>query len=228
MLVRPHRMRLDRHMSGVSPYGAVMIESDDWAVFDSAYDLAIRYMKDLDSRPVDAASGPGEIVDAALAELPLSGESAESVIRELSALFEPGLVASAGGRFFGWVTGGTYPVGVAADWLTSAWDQLSGPAPASPAANAADVIVGRWITDLLGLPRQSMTGLVTGTQMANFRRSGGRPSRSTIPVRMERRTARPRRRTGPDRHCRTRPSRHDRYRTALPRTRYRLHSRRRL
>ncbi len=166
--LRPHRMQLDRHEPWTSPYGAVMIESDDWAVFDSAHDLAVRYLKDLDSRPVDAAKSPGEIVDAASAELPDSGDPAETVIRELSALFEPGLVANAGGRFFGWVTGGTYPVGVAADWLTSAWDQLSGPAPASPAANAADIIVGGWVTRLLGLPAQSMAGLVTGTQMASF------------------------------------------------------------
>lgn len=145
-----------------------MIETDDWGVFDAAHDAAVRYLKELGPRPVDAASGAAEIVQRALAVLPEQGESAEAVVRELVDVFEPGLVASAGGRFFGWVTGGTYPVGIAADWLTSAWDQLSGPAPASPAANAADVIVGRWLVDLLELPEHSSTGLVTGTQMANF------------------------------------------------------------
>ncbi|MDQ1748699.1 MAG: hypothetical protein QOD07_2962 [Frankiaceae bacterium] len=145
-----------------------MLETDDWAALDVARDHAIRYLKDLDARPVDARSGPAEIVAAAPPALPNGGEAAEAVVRELVDLFDPGLVASAGGRFYGWVTGGTYPAGIAADWLTSAWDQLSGPGPASPAANAADVIVGRWLVELLGLPDGAMTGLVTGTQMANF------------------------------------------------------------
>lgn len=145
-----------------------MIDNDDWGVFDAAHDAAIRYLKDLDARPVDATASPAEIAERALSTLPEHGHASEAVVEEIVDLFEPGLVTSAGGRFFGWVTGGTYPVGIAADWLTSAWDQLSGPAPASPAANAADVIVGRWLVDLLGLPEHSMTGLVTGTQMANF------------------------------------------------------------
>lgn len=145
-----------------------MIETDSWDVFETAHDAAVHYLKNLDARPVDAAAGPAQIVHRAPAVLPEHGESPDAVIHELVQLFEPGLVASAGGRFFGWVTGGTYPVGIAADWLTSAWDQLSGPAAASPAANAADVIVGSWLVDLLGLPQQSLTGLVTGTQMANF------------------------------------------------------------
>src|SRR5579875_3996201 len=128
-----------------------MLDTDDWDVFGAAHELAVGYLKNLDGRPVDASVGAIDIVQRALATLPADGESSSTVLRELVALFEPGLVASAGGRFFGWVTGGTYPVGIAADWLTSTWDQLSGPAPASPAANAADVIVGRWLVDLLGL-----------------------------------------------------------------------------
>lgn len=145
-----------------------MLETDDWAVFDSAHDHATRYLQALGARPVDAKVGPADIIDRALARLPHHGKTPIEVIGELVDTFDPGLVASSGGRFFGWVTGGTYPVGIAADWLTSAWDQLSGPGPASPAANAADVIVGRWLVDLFGLPAQSMVGLVTGTQMANF------------------------------------------------------------
>jgi len=145
-----------------------MIETDDWSPLDSAREHAIRYLKDLDARPVDARASAADIVASALPRLPQTGQPADAVVRELVDVFDPGLVASAGGRFYGWVTGGTYPAGIAADWLTSAWDQLSGPGPASPAANAADVIVGRWLVDLLGLPHDALTGLVTGTQMANF------------------------------------------------------------
>ena len=37
-----------------------------------------------------------------------------------------------GPRFFGWVIGGSHPVGVAADWLTSAWGQNAGNHHAAP------------------------------------------------------------------------------------------------
>jgi glutamate/tyrosine decarboxylase-like PLP-dependent enzyme len=145
-----------------------LIETDDWDVLDAAHTHAVAYLKSLDSRRVDATSDASTISSRLPAGLPATGTSALDVLHELVDVFDDGVVASAGGRFFGWVTGGTYPVGVAADWITSAWDQLSGPGPASPAADAAEQVVGRWLTDLLGLPGDAATGLVTGTQMANF------------------------------------------------------------
>jgi glutamate/tyrosine decarboxylase-like PLP-dependent enzyme len=145
-----------------------VIETDEWDVFDFAREESVQYLKSLSSRPVDARTGPAELADRPVQCLPEEGQPAIDVLHELVELFDDGLVASAGGRFFGWVTGGTYPVSIAADWLTSVWDQLGGPGPASPAANAADLVVGRWLTDLLGLPSESTAGLVTGTQMASF------------------------------------------------------------
>ena len=88
-------------------------------------------------------------------------------MRELAAAAEPGLVASAGPRYFGFVTGGALPAALAADWLTSAWDQNAGLHSMSPAAAAAEQTVGRWVLELLGLPPSAGFGLVTGAQMAN-------------------------------------------------------------
>jgi hypothetical protein len=34
-----------------------------------------------------------------------------------------GIMGSAGGRFFGWLIGGSLLATLAADWLTSTWDQ---------------------------------------------------------------------------------------------------------
>jgi len=77
-------------------------------------------------------------------------------------------VASAGPRYFGFVIGGALPVAVAADWLTSAWDQNGGGYAASPALSVAEEVVAGWIRDLLGLPSACGVGFVTGCQMAHF------------------------------------------------------------
>ena len=99
---------------------------------------------------------------------PERGASEEAVIAELLERVQGGLAAMTGPRFFGWVIGATEPAGVAADWLASAWAQNTGNAAATPASSAIEEISGRWLLDLLGLPRESSVGFVTGATMANF------------------------------------------------------------
>ena len=79
-------------------------------------------------------------------------QPAVEVLEALAAAAEPGLVASAGPRYFGFVTGGALPVALAADWLTRAWDQNAALHVMSPAAAAAETAVTGWVRDLLGLP----------------------------------------------------------------------------
>jgi len=71
------------------------------------------------------------------------------------------------GRYFGFVIGGGLPAALAADWLTSAWDQNAGLYVGGPAASVVEQIVQEWLTDLLGLPADASLGLVTGTQMGS-------------------------------------------------------------
>ena len=96
------------------------------------------------------------------------GEDPAAVIEALAKGAEPGLVGSAGSRYFGFVIGGSVPAALGADWLTAAWDQNAALNVTSPAAAAAEAVVAEWIKDLLGLPRGAGVGLVTGCQMANF------------------------------------------------------------
>ena len=70
--------------------------------------------------------------------LPASGETASEILEQLVDRADPGLHAMTGSRFFGWVIGASHPVGVAADWMTSAWGQNAGNHHASPAAAAAE------------------------------------------------------------------------------------------
>lgn len=101
-------------------------------------------------------------------ELPIHGMAPIKVIDELVARVEPGLMGMASPRFHGWVIGGSHPLGVAADFLTSAWGQNAGNHMATPSAAAIELIAGRWLIELLGLPETASIGFVTGATMANF------------------------------------------------------------
>ena len=132
-----------------------------------ALELALAYRRTLgDRRP--AASASAESVRDALA-MPLgdAGVAEETVLAELCAAVEPGIVANAGPRWLGFVTGGSLPIAVAADWLTSAWDQNAGLVVLSPGAAATEEVVKSWLRDLLQLPAEASVGFVTGGQMAH-------------------------------------------------------------
>lgn len=117
--------------------------------------------------PVEVATY-AEMLDRFSEPVPEQGSAPEKVISDLVANATPGLRAMTDPGFFGWVIGGSHPVGVAADWLTSAWGQNSGNHFATPAASAAETIAGRWLLDLLDLPRSASVGFTTGASMANF------------------------------------------------------------
>jgi glutamate/tyrosine decarboxylase-like PLP-dependent enzyme len=139
-------------------------------------EIASAFFDGLDARPVGATldpeargpDGPPEDLLARLGpDLPQQGEPDDVVIERLAAGADPGLVASAGGRFFGFVVGSSLPAAVAADWLVSTWDQNGGFAVLSPLIASAERLVGSWILDVLGLPADAAVGFVTGCQMAN-------------------------------------------------------------
>ena len=89
------------------------------------------------------------------------GEVVEALARDAA----PGLVASPGPRYFGFVTGGALPAALAADWLAAAWDQNAFSAVSSPAAAVVEEIACAWLLELLGLPLESGVGLTTGAQI---------------------------------------------------------------
>ncbi len=93
---------------------------------------------------------------------------AAEVLRELDEIGSPATVASAGGRYFGFVIGGSLPAALAANILAGAWDQNAGLEAASPVGAALEKACRPWLTDVLGLPSQAEVGFVTGATMANF------------------------------------------------------------
>lgn len=96
-----------------------------------------------------------------------AGEDPERVLEQLIAGAEPGIVASTGPRYFGFVTGGALDAATAADIIATGWDQSAFNFIMSPASAVVEEVVGSWLKQLLGLPEQVSFGLVTGGQAAN-------------------------------------------------------------
>jgi glutamate/tyrosine decarboxylase-like PLP-dependent enzyme len=148
-----------------------MAHEEPWSPLLSAtLERAVEYRRSLATRAAAAASSTEAALEQldALGCVPLDGRAAGGVLRELVERATPGLTSMAGPRFFGWVTGGTLPAALAADWMTSTWDQNAGPATGAPAASAFELQAMRWVVELLGLPEATRGALVSGATMANF------------------------------------------------------------
>ena len=136
-------------------------------VLELAAGHATRYRATLAERPVPAQADHDALRDALGGPLPDRPTAPEQVVEQLVAAAEPGLTASAGPRFFGFVIGGSLPGATAADVLAAGWDQCAFNETLSPAAIVAEEVAGGWLKELLGIPATATVGFVTGAQQAN-------------------------------------------------------------
>jgi glutamate/tyrosine decarboxylase-like PLP-dependent enzyme len=129
---------------------------------------AVRYLDGLDQRPVAPdphAVGQVERFDEPLPEGPIDPSEVLAFMDEVGS---PATIASAGGRFFGFVIGGSLPAALAANWLAGAWDQNSVFYNVTPAAARLEQVALGWLLDLFGLPSGCAGAFVTGATVANF------------------------------------------------------------
>jgi glutamate/tyrosine decarboxylase-like PLP-dependent enzyme len=138
------------------------------SVMRRAAELAEEHLAGLRERPVRAHVSYEDVVAALDEPLPEQGEDDVAVIERLVGLAGPGMVANPGPRYFGFVTGGALPAAVAADWITSAWDQNAFSRVSSPAAAAIEAVAERWVLEALGLPSGAAVGFATGATTSNF------------------------------------------------------------
>jgi glutamate/tyrosine decarboxylase-like PLP-dependent enzyme len=134
---------------------------------EAALENALVYLEGLDRASVAATVDLATLRSRLGKALPNEGVPPEQVVADLVKDVAGGILGSAGGRFFGWVIGGSVPAALAADWLTSAWDQNSGHHSCGPAAAVVEEVSGKWLKQILGLPAQASFALVTGCQMAH-------------------------------------------------------------
>lgn len=141
--------------------------SDERELLRRTAEIAADFLESLDQRPVWPPSTVEELRVRLGGPLPDTPSDPLAVIEHLAETAGKGVVAIPGGRYFGFVIGGAVPAAVAADWLTSTWDQNAGLYACGPSAAIVEEVVGDWLKELLGLPTHASFALVTGCQMAH-------------------------------------------------------------
>jgi len=137
-------------------------------LLQTAATLAADYLDSLPTRGVAPTAAALDGLRALDRPFPEQPSDPEAVLRELDARGSPATIASAGGRFFGFVVGGSVPAALAANVLAAAWDQDAGMTVLAPGAVAIEAVALRWLLDALHLPPETGGGFVTGATMANF------------------------------------------------------------
>jgi glutamate/tyrosine decarboxylase-like PLP-dependent enzyme len=145
-----------------------MNERDSSKLLSRAAELAIRYVSGASERRVAPAEPAVATLQKFHEPFPESGCDPEKVLAMLDEIGSPATVMTTGGRYFGFVNGGTLPASLAANWLAGAWDQNAALRVMSPVAAELEEIVIRWVCEALGLPLDCAGGLVTGATTANF------------------------------------------------------------
>jgi glutamate/tyrosine decarboxylase-like PLP-dependent enzyme len=144
------------------------IEKEQTRVIDVFSGKAKAYINNAGDRnvfPTNEALGNLKILDKELQDDPVNSET---VLDELDTIGSPATVTSAGGRYFGFVIGGSLPAAMGANLLAGVWDQNAGLEIASPIASRLESICSKWLNSLLNLPAETEAGFVTGATMANF------------------------------------------------------------
>lgn len=137
-------------------------------ILDRARTLALAYLSTSDRRHVGTRASRSQLQTVLGGPLPADRSAAIDVIERLATGADPGIVATVGPRYFGFVTGGVHPAALAADWLVSAWDQNPCLYALSPAVSVIEDTAASWILDALRLPSDASVGFTTGAQMANM------------------------------------------------------------
>lgn len=144
-----------------------LLSDDEAAALHRAAEAAIAYRRGDES----GRTPPALDIDTAIGrfDAPLSeaGAAADSVIADLLRDADGGIQRMTGPGFFAYVCGGSHPVGVAADFLVSAWGQNSASVKESPTIAGIEQRLCEWVIDLLGLPEGAGAGVVTGGTLAN-------------------------------------------------------------
>ena len=144
------------------------VRSERYAALDLVLQEAQAWLQSLEDGKVGASVSMAELNTKLDIPLGAEGMCAEEVVKHLVTATRGGLMASGGGRFFAWVMGGSLPAALAADWLVSSWDQNAVLYNCSPASAVIEETAGKWLLELLGLPRGASFAFTTGCQMAHF------------------------------------------------------------
>ena len=137
-------------------------------IFDQAKTYALDYSDAIATRSVFPSEESIEGLSVFDEDMPTAIGNASHILDQLHNYGAPASTAQTGGRYFGFVTGGALPVGLATRWITDFWDQNSGLYLMSPISSTLETVTERWLRGLFGLPDNVVASFLSGTSMAIF------------------------------------------------------------
>src|SRR5258708_16296531 len=143
-------------------------ETPERTVLTRAAEHAFAWLDGLDARPVATTATVAELRTRLGRPLADRGVAATQVIDDLVADTAGGILGSQSGRFFGWVIGGGPPAAMAADWLTTVWDQNAGIHACGPAASVVEEAAADWLREIFHLPGGTDVGFTARTRLAHM------------------------------------------------------------
>ena len=141
--------------------------SDERELLRRTSEIAADFLESLDERRVFPHDSTEDVAEALGGPLPDGPSDPLEVLELMAREIDRGVVATAGGRYFGYVTGSALPATIAADWLTTIWDQCAGLGVLGPSASVVEEIAGDWLKEIFGLPADASFAVTTGCQMAH-------------------------------------------------------------
>lgn len=133
-----------------------------------AYEASTEYAEGLENRSVVPREPQLAALRSLWETLPEESSPPEVALSKLKSTVAAATVATTGGRYFGFVVGGAFPVAVAANWMATNWDQNAGSWILAPSVIELESIAASWLLDVLDLPRDAAVGFVTGSTMGTF------------------------------------------------------------
>lgn len=136
------------------------------SLFEQAKCYAYDYMNNLQEMevsPSESSLSELKLFDEPMPDAPCSANDVLSLLHNHGSI---NTVAQTGGKYFGFVCGGSLPVSLATKWITDVWDQNSALYVLSPIASKMEEICEKWITELLHLPQDTAAGFVSGSSIA--------------------------------------------------------------
>jgi glutamate/tyrosine decarboxylase-like PLP-dependent enzyme len=134
----------------------------------SAVERSYEYLRAVENRNVAPTAAALQALENFHEPFPDNASDPADVLTMLDKFGSPATVATTGGRYFGFVIGGTLPASLAASWIANTWDQNAALRVMSPVAAELEEVVIQWVCQALGLPEDCSGGLVTCATMANF------------------------------------------------------------
>ena len=131
-------------------------------------DRMAEYLDHIEEQPVFPDVEPQTVKALFRDPLPLEPESPQAVLSEVETKLLPYCTHVGHPGYMGLITPSPNPMGVIADFISSALNQNLGTYSIGPSAIEMERQVVRWLTDLCGYDAQAGGNLTSGGMMANF------------------------------------------------------------